>query len=71
LSAFTRSTASIVGLIPLAISQEMWLPLSVTVIGGLVVVTFLALLIVPCLYLLLSGERAPAGQLKREAEGAY
>ena len=56
----TTSVTTIVGLIPLAISQEMWLPLSVTIIGGLVVVTFLALLIVPCLYLLLTGEPATA-----------
>ena len=53
----TTSVTTIVGLIPLAISQEMWLPLSVTVIGGLIVVTFLALLIVPCLYLLLTGDK--------------
>lgn len=56
----TTSVTTIVGLIPLAVSQEMWLPLSVTVIGGLVVVTFLALLIVPCLYLLLTGKPAAA-----------
>ncbi len=58
----TTSVTTIVGLIPLAISQEMWLPLSITVIGGLIVATFLALLIVPCLYLLVTREQASAGQ---------
>jgi multidrug efflux pump subunit AcrB len=50
----TTSVTTIVGLIPLAISQEMWLPLSTTVISGLLFATFLALLIVPCLFLLLT-----------------
>ena len=57
----TTSVTTIVGLIPLAISQAMWLPLSTAVIGGLIVATFLALLIVPCLYLLYTGEPATTG----------
>ena len=52
----TTSVTTIVGLLPLAISQKMWLPLSTTVISGLLFATFLALLIVPCLYLLLTPE---------------
>lgn len=52
----TTSITTIVGLVPLAISQEMWLPLSTTVIGGLIFATFLALLVVPCLFLLLTTE---------------
>ncbi len=72
----TTSVTTIVGLLPLAISQEMWLPLSTTVIGGLLVVTFLALLIVPCLYLLftpelvLSGEEDPQPPLAEEGATA-
>ncbi len=50
----TTSVTTIVGLVPLAISQKMWLPLSTTVISGLLFATFLALFIVPCLFLLLT-----------------
>lgn len=53
----TTSVTTIVGLVPLAISQKMYLPLSVTVIAGLIFSTFLALLIVPCLYLMLTADR--------------
>jgi multidrug efflux pump subunit AcrB len=60
----TTSITTIIGLVPLAISQEMWLPLSTTIIGGLFVVTFLALLIVPCLFLLFTTET-----IKTEEEG--
>ena len=58
----TTSVTTIVGLIPLAISQEMWLPLSITVIGGLIVVTLLALFIVPCLYLIATGDAVTVKQ---------
>ncbi len=53
----TTSVTTIVGLIPLAISQKVYLPLSVTVVAGLIFSTFLALLIVPCLYLILTPNR--------------
>lgn len=62
----TTSITTIAGLVPLAISQEMWLPLSTTVIGGLTVSTFLALLIVPCLFLMLTAE-STVTVTKREA----
>ena len=52
----TTSVTTIVGLVPLAMSQEMWLPLATTVIGGLIFATLLALFIVPCLFLLLTRE---------------
>lgn len=52
----TTSITTIAGLVPLAISQEMWLPLSITVISGLIFATLLALLIVPCLFLLFTSE---------------
>lgn len=69
----TTSITTIVGLVPLAISQEMWLPLSTTIIGGLIVVTFLALLIVPCLFLLFTTESIKTeeqGESAVNAEGA-
>ena len=69
----TTSVTTIVGLVPLAISQEMWLPLSTTIIGGLIVVTFLALLIVPCLFLLFTTETIKTdeqGQPAVNVEGA-
>lgn len=53
----TTSLTTIVGLVPLGLSQPMWGPLAVTVIAGLVFATVLALLIVPCLYVLFT--RAP------------
>ncbi len=56
----TTSITTIVGLIPLALSQAMWLPLAVAIIGGLLVVMFLALLIVPCLFLLFTPETTNA-----------
>lgn len=55
----TTSITTIAGLVPLALSQEMWLPLSTAVIGGLIFATFLALLIVPCLFLLFTPEIRP------------
>jgi len=46
----TTSITTIVGMLPLALSQKMWLPLGLTVISGLTAATLLSLLIVPCLY---------------------
>lgn len=48
----STSLTTIVGLIPLAISDPMWRPLCYAVIFGLIASTVLALVIVPCLYLL-------------------
>ena len=53
----TTSITTIVGMIPLAFSGAKWFPLSLTLITGLSFVTLLALLIVPCLYMLFSAER--------------
>lgn len=53
----TTSITTIVGMIPLAFSGAKWFPLSLTLITGLLFVTLLALLIVPCLYILFSTER--------------
>ena len=48
----STSLTTIVGLIPLAISDPMWRPLCYAVIFGLIASTVLTLVIVPCLYML-------------------
>jgi len=60
----TTSITTVIGMIPLSLSDPLWLPLGVTIIGGLVFSTALSLFIVPCLYRLLTRERlriAPEG----------
>jgi multidrug efflux pump subunit AcrB len=53
----STSLTTIVGLIPLAISNPMWRPLCYAVIFGLMASTLLALIVVPCLYLLLTRDQ--------------
>lgn len=53
----TTSITTIVGLLPLAFSDELWFPLCMTIIFGLVSATIIALLVVPGLYLLLTPTR--------------
>ncbi|MGB7414692.1 MAG: efflux RND transporter permease subunit [Thermosynechococcaceae cyanobacterium] len=50
----TTSITTIVGLIPLALSDPTWMPLCCAIIFGLIAATFIALLVVPGLYLLLT-----------------
>lgn len=50
----STSLTTIVGLVPLAISDPMWRPLCYAVIFGLTVSTVTSLVVVPCLYLLLT-----------------
>lgn len=50
----STSLTTIVGLIPLAISNPMWRPLCYAVIFGLLASTILSLVIIPCLYTLLT-----------------
>jgi multidrug efflux pump subunit AcrB len=50
----TTSLTTIIGLIPLALSQATWMPLCSAIIFGLIAATLSALLVVPCLYLLLT-----------------
>ena len=50
----TTSITTIIGLIPLALSDPTWMPLCSAIIFGLVAATLIALVVVPCLYLLLS-----------------
>ncbi|MGD1910926.1 MAG: efflux RND transporter permease subunit, partial [Rivularia sp. (in: cyanobacteria)] len=50
----TTSITTIVGLIPLAISDPVWFPLCMAIIFGLCASTLIALLVIPCLYLQLT-----------------
>ncbi len=45
-----------VGLIPLALSSPIWMPLSNAIIFGLIASTLICLFVIPCLYLLLTPE---------------
>ena len=61
----TTSITTIIGLIPLALSDPTWKPLCTAIIFGLLAATVIALIVVPCLYLQLT----PKTQVS-EAEGA-
>ena len=52
------TVTTIVGLTPLALSDAFWMPLCLAIISGLLVSTVISLVIVPCLYLLLSGKQS-------------
>ena len=68
MTAFT----TLLGMLPMALSQgegsEMWHPLGIVVIGGLLVSTFVTLIIVPVVYGLISrsGERDKEEKQRRE-----
>lgn len=53
----TTSVTTIVGLTPLALSSPSWYPLCMAVILGLIVATLFALVILPCLYVLLTSSK--------------
>lgn len=53
----TTSITTIVGVIPLALSDPVWFPLASAIGFGLVAATLNALIIIPCLYLLLTGAK--------------
>lgn len=53
----STSLTTIIGLIPLALSDPMWEPLCSAIIFGLTASTICSLLIIPSLYLLLTRER--------------
>ena len=55
----TTSVTTIVGLIPLALTNATWFPLCMTIILGLVSATFIALLVIPGLYLQLTPGSRP------------
>lgn len=50
----TTSITTIIGLIPLALSDPTWMPLCSAIIFGLMAATLIALIVIPCLYLLLT-----------------
>ena len=52
----TTSITTVAGLIPLAISSPMYAPLCYAIIFGLIASTALSIIVVPCLYLLLTQE---------------
>lgn len=59
----TTSVTTIAGMAPLAISSELYRPLTLTVILGLISATVLSLVIVPALYMLLTSSGSRAGGL--------
>jgi multidrug efflux pump subunit AcrB len=50
----TTSITTIIGLLPLALSDAQWLPLCMAIIFGLLSATVIALVVVPGLYLQLT-----------------
>ena len=65
------AATTILGMIPMALSSgegaEVWAPMGVVVIGGLLVSTVITLIIVPVLYAIFSkhGERDKAEEVKK------
>ncbi len=63
---------AIIGMLPMALStaegSEMWIPLGIVVIGGLIFATVVTLIIVPVLYALMSrrGERDKVAKERKE-----
>ena len=56
----STTITTVVGLTPLALSDPMWMPLCTAIIFGLLAATFTSLLIIPCLYLLLTTNASEA-----------
>ncbi|HOI89903.1 MAG TPA: efflux RND transporter permease subunit [Candidatus Rifleibacterium sp.] len=69
----STTATTVLGMLPMAMStgegSEVWVPLSLSVIGGLVVSTFMTLLLMPVLYSLFSRWLVPA-QPKIQMEAA-
>jgi HAE1 family hydrophobic/amphiphilic exporter-1 len=63
---------TILGMIPMALStadgSEMWVPMGIVVIGGLLVSTVLTLVVVPVLYAVMSrhGERDNEAEIRKQ-----
>ncbi|MFH1241762.1 MAG: efflux RND transporter permease subunit [Pseudomonadota bacterium] len=53
----STTITTVAGLIPLSLSNPMWMPLCNAIIFGLISATFISQLVVPCLYLLLTRDR--------------
>ena len=68
------SLTTILGMVPMAMGigegSEIWQPMGIAVVGGLLVSTFITLFIVPALYSMLEEykERKAARKARREAE---
>ena len=60
---------TVVGLLPLALSDPFWESLGFTLIGGLVSSTFLVLLAFPAFYLGLEAVRTPVRNAVRRRRG--
>ena len=58
----TTTTTTIIGLLPLAFSEAKWFPLCMAIIFGLLAATFIALLVVPGLYLQLTPKTTVANE---------
>lgn len=56
----TTSITTIVGVIPLALGDPIWFPLASAIGFGLIASTVIALLVIPCLYLLLTPDNSIA-----------
>jgi len=52
----STTITTVVGLIPLSLSNPMWMPLCNAIIFGLIAATLISQLIIPCLYLLMTSE---------------
>ena len=59
----STSLTTIIGLIPLGLSDPMWEPLCAAIIFGLMASTIFSLLIIPALYVLLTREENPLNTL--------
>ncbi len=53
----STTITTVAGLVPLSLSNPMWMPLCNAIIFGLMSATFISQLVVPCLYLLLTRDR--------------
>ena len=68
------SLTTILGMVPMAMGigegSETWQPMGISVVGGLLVSTFLTLFIVPALYAMMEGrkERKAARKAARQKE---
>jgi len=66
------ATTTILGMLPMALStsegSEMWIPMGIVVIGGLLVSTIVTLIVVPVLYAVMSkhGERDKAEKVRKQ-----